>query len=316
MTGSGSSLRGSRVLVTGASGFIGRRLCRRLVAAGARVHGTSRTASVPGAGLAGTSRGDLSDPDFVRGLLDEAEPRLVYHLASRVTGSRDPGAVLPTLRGNLESTVNLLLAVSGTGCRRIVLAGSMEEPEPDGEGGAPLPQSPYAAAKWAASAYARMFHALYETPAVIARLFMAYGPEQHDLRKLVPYVVLSLLRGETPRLSSGARPVDWIYVDDAVEGLLALGTARGVEGRRVDLGSGRLVTVRETVEELARIAGSDSELGFGELPDRPLEAVRRADVRRTRELLGWQAETDLAEGLRRTVEWYREALGSGRLRTP
>jgi nucleoside-diphosphate-sugar epimerase len=222
--------------------------------------------------------------------------------------------VLPTFQANLASTVNLLVAVRDAGCRRLVLAGSMEEPEPDA-GSLPVPASPYAAAKGAASAYARMFHALYGLPVVTARLFMVYGPGQRDLGKLVPHVATSLLRGERPRLSSGRRPVDWIYVDDVVDGLAALATAPGIEGERLDLGSGELVTVREVAERLAAIVRADgaaAELGVGELPDRPLETVRRADVERTRELTGWRPKVSLDEGLRRTYEGYRLERVAGR----
>lgn len=315
MTGEPIGLRGARVLVTGASGFIGRRLCRRLAEAGARVHATSRSGELAGEELEGRSRGDLAEEGFARSLVEEARPELVFHLASRVTGSREPEAVLPTFRANLASTVNLLVAVRDAGCRRLVLAGSMEEAEPGAGGGPAVPASPYAAAKGAASAYARMFHGLYGLPVVTARLFMVYGPGQRDLGKLVPHVTVSLLGGERPRLSSGGRPVDWIYVDDAVAGLAALATAPGIEGERLDLGSGELVTVREVAERLAAIArsaGAAAELGLGELPDRPLETVRRADVERTRELTGWRPAVPLDQGLRRTYEAYRLEREAGR----
>lgn len=311
------SFEGARVLVTGASGFIGARLAARLGELGAEVHGTSRGSELPEEGFASRLRGDLADEGFVRRLVAETRPEIVFHLASAVTGARDPAAVLPTFRANLASTVHLLLAVQEEGCRRLVLAGSMEEPEAESAGEAlPAPASPYAAAKLGAGAYARMFHALWGTPVVSARVFMVYGPGQRDLAKLVPYVTLSLLRGERPALSSGERPVDWVYVDDVVEGLLALAVAPGVEGLRLDLGSGELVTVRAVAEHLAGLAGpagEAAELGLGERPDRPFEQVRRAHVEGTRELTGWRPRVGLSEGLRRTWEHYREALRSGRL---
>ncbi|HSL85027.1 MAG TPA: NAD(P)-dependent oxidoreductase [Thermoanaerobaculia bacterium] len=307
-------LAGARVLVTGASGFLGAARCRRRAGAGARVHGTSRRSELSGGGIEGGLRGDLADAGFAREVVAEAGPEVLFHLASEVTGSREPEAVLPTVRGNLVSAVNVLLAAREAGCRRVVVAGSMEEPEPARNGEPPVPASPYAAAKGAATAYARMFHALWGLPVVTARVFMVYGPAQPDLRKLVPYVTLALLRGEHPRLSSGRRPVDWIYVDDAVEGLVALGTAPGIDGERLDLGSGELVRVREVAERLAAIARRPaSSLGFGELPDRPMEQVRTADVARTRERTGWRPAVSLDEGLGRTVDWYREALEAGRL---
>ncbi len=144
--------------------------------------------------------------------------------------------ILPTFHSNLASTVNLLTMAAETGCRRVVLTGSLAEPDP--KNGELFPSAPYAAAKWASSGYARMFHALYQFPVVIARVFMVYGPAQQDLTKLIPYVTLSLLRGETPKITSGDRLVDWVYVSDVVEGFVALGQAPGIDGETLDLGSG------------------------------------------------------------------------------
>ncbi len=124
------------------------------------------------------------------------------------------------------------MACTEIGCHRIVLAGSLEEPDLD-QGSGP-PSSPYAAAKWASNAYARMFHDLYQTPVVTAKLFMVYGPEQNP-RFLIPHVISSLLEGVAPKVSSGNRSVDWIYVDDVVSGLLAMADAPDIEGGTIDL---------------------------------------------------------------------------------
>lgn len=288
-----------RVLVTGASGFIGARLAVRLLEFGAEVHGVSR-APREGDGLVWHAL-DLADEAAVRPLVERVAPQRIFHLASYVSGSRELDAVLPAFRANLESTVHLLTAATSAGCERIVLTGSLEEPE-DVE--AP-PASPYAAAKGAAASYARMFHALYGTPVVLARLFMVYGPGQKDLNKLIPYVVRTLAAGEEVKLSSGTRPVDWVEVDDVVEGLLRLGAAPGIEGRRIDLGSGELHTVREVVERLYSILAPEASPSFGGIADRPLEQIRRADVEATQALLGWRPSTSLDEGLRRAAEYYR-----------
>ena len=241
-------LAGRRALVTGASGFIGSALCRCLSQAGMEVHGVSRTERAATDSCARWHTYRLDDIEAVRALFKAARPDYVFHLASHVAGSRSIELVLPTFSANLASTVNLLTAATEQGCERILLTGSLEEPDPGPDHA--VPSSPYAAAKFAASAYGRMFHALYNTPVAILRLFMVYGPGQQDLRKLVPYVTLALLKGQTPELSSGARKVDWIYVDDVAAGYLAAATAKGVEGGTIDLGSGRLDTVRTVVEEL------------------------------------------------------------------
>jgi nucleoside-diphosphate-sugar epimerase len=199
--------------------------------------------------------------------------------------------------------VNLLVAAAAAGCRRVVLTGSIEEPN-QGDAAA-VPSSPYAAAKLAATGYGRMFHALYGLDVVILRVFMVYGPGQEDLRKLIPYVILSLLRGEAPSMSSGLRPVDWIYVDDVVAAFVAAAQTKAGGGEVLEVGSGELVTVRELVERLAPLVRADAQLRFDAANDRPLEQVRRADTRRTTELLGWRPQVALADGLRRTVDWYR-----------
>ncbi len=301
---------GRRVLVTGASGFIGRRLTRRLRELGADVEPASRK-SAPQGEEQHWHQVDLADPKAAEHLVAETQPAAAFHLASQVTESRERKVVLPTFHANLASTVYLLDALSEQGCKRIVQAGSLEEPEP----GDPVstPTSPYAAAKWSAGAYARMFHQLWSTPVVLARLFMVYGPEQRDLSKLVPHVVTSLLLGGEPQLGSGKRPVDWVYVDDVVEGLLRLGLAEGVEGLQVDLGSGKLVPVRAVVEQIYAQLAPGKQPPFGGIPDRQMEPVRVARVEETGELMGWTPTVALEDGLARTADWYRRELEAGRL---
>jgi nucleoside-diphosphate-sugar epimerase len=298
---------GQKILVTGASGFIGSHLCRRLVEDQAEVHAIYRTqAPADERGEVRWWQADVSEMSAVRRLFREIQPDVIYHLASHVKGAPNLEHVLPTFHSNLESTVNLLTLAAETGCRRVVLTGSLAEPDPNN--GELFPSAPYAAAKWASSGYARMFHALYQLPVVIARVFMVYGPAQQDLTKLIPYVTLSLLRGETPKISSGERLVDWVYVSDVVEGFVALGQAAGIDGETIDLGSGELVSIREIVQRVASVVDPKASLKFGALPDRPLEPTRLAKTAETSARIGWRPQVSLREGLERTVDWYRTAM--------
>ena len=290
----------SRVVVTGATGFIGSHLVRRLESLGAQVHAVSRRPPDDGR-LWHTA--DLGDADVTGELVRTTRPDVVFHLASAVTGIRDVNLVLPTLQSNLSSTVNLLTAVTGTDTR-VVLAGSIEEPrEAD-----PVPPSPYAAAKWAATGYARMFHGLWDVQVVVLRVAMVYGPNQPDTDKLLPYVTLSLLREQQPRVSSGRRLVDWVYVDDVVDAFVLAAQADDVAGRVVDIGSGTQISIRDTVEMVARRIGSPARPLFGAVPDRPLDRPAVAATEAAAELLGWRASTSLEEGVRRTVAWYAARL--------
>jgi len=292
------------VLLTGASGFIGSHLCRQLLSEGARVHAVSRQPRRSNHENLQWWQVDLADSKSVQELWNKTQPDLVFHLASHVAGARELSKVLPTFYDNLASTVHLLTCASESGCRRIVIANSSEEPlELDG---ITVPCSPYAAAKWSASAYGRMFHALFQTPVVMPRIFMTYGPDQRDENKLVPYVICSLLRGEAPKVSNGTRLADWIFVEDVVEGLLLASITPEIEGIAFDLGSGSLVSVRQIVEEIADILQAGIFPRFGAIPDRPLEQQRAADTAFGKERLAWEPRTTLRVGLEATIAWYRE----------
>jgi nucleoside-diphosphate-sugar epimerase len=300
----GTDWRDAKVLVTGARGFIGSRLSERLATAGAVVHGVSSRAQDGSRSDIEWWKADLADRDAVRHLVSRVSPDVVFHLAGHVTGSQSVEQVQQTFELNLASTVHLLTAATGARRTRVVLTGSMQEPvEADG-----TPPSPYAASKWACGAYARMFHALYQLPVTTARPMMVYGPGQWDVTKLLPFVVLSLLNGQPPSVSSGNRELDWVFVDDVVDGLMIVARADGIDGRTVDLGSGTLTTIRDFIEQLVAVVETDVPVRFGAIPDRPLERPRAARTEETRRLIGWQATTSLDEGLRQTVAWYRQRL--------
>jgi nucleoside-diphosphate-sugar epimerase len=241
----------------------------------------------------------------VQKLFDEIRPDIVVHLAGQVTAAPDLRLVVPTFQSLLGSTLNVLVAATTSGCQRIVTTGSLTEPlATDSE---PIPSSPYAAAKWSSTGYARMFHSLYQTPVVVVRPFMTYGPGQHKT-KIIPYVINSLLRGNAPSLSSGAWAADWVYVDDVVDGFILAATRAGIDGRDVDFGSGTLTSIRDVVTSIVEHIDAPIEPQFGALPDRPCEQTRIADVVDAKATLGWSATTSLDEGLAATIQWHRVQL--------
>jgi UDP-glucose 4-epimerase len=302
-----------RVVVTGASGFIGSHLRRVLRERAAEVHCVSRYQ--PSSTLESEQwwQVDLTDLESTRRLLRSVEPEIVFNLAGEVRGARDLDGLLPTLAGNLHTALNAMVASAEIGPIRFVHCASMEEPGTD----EPLaaPGHPYAASKVAASSYGRMFAALYGLQVVLLRIFMVYGPAETEERHLVPSTILALLRGEAPQLGSGRRRIDWVYVGDVADALVAAGLADDLAGQTIDIGSGERTSVREVVERITALLAPSIEPRFGDVPDRALEHERVADVERTRNMLGWTSSTSLDDGLARTVEWYRAQSEAGRLAT-
>ena len=275
----------------------------RLAKLGAEVHGVSRT-TMPERDEDGIRwwQGDFADLAEARRVVAAVEPDLIFHLSGLVTGRTDRELVVPTMESLLVSTVNALVVASEESCGRVVLVGSMDEPDAAGVED-PVPASPYATAKWASVAYGRMFHRVYDTPVVIARTYMTYGPGQRA-SKLVPHVILSLLRNESPELANGERVADWVYIDDVIDGFVAVAGAPGVEGRTFDLGSGIPRSNRSVVEEIVALIGSEVEPSYGAIPARTSEPERVAIPNDSKAVLGWEANTTLREGLERTVRWY------------
>jgi nucleoside-diphosphate-sugar epimerase len=234
----------------------------------------------------------------VKKVISTVKPDYIFHLSGFVNGLRDVNYVPVAFNSLLASTVNILTVATQAGCERVVLTGSQEEPEKEKS----FPGSPYAAAKWACRSYAKMFDKLYGISVLNPRIFMVYGPEQKDYRKLIPYVILSLLNNETPKLTNGTRPVDWIYVEDVVDALIQGAVSDLTIDMPFDIGSGIQITVKEIVEKIVSIMGSEIRPTFGYHAPRPFERIVSADINNT--IL--RPKVEIVEGLTRTIAWYKE----------
>jgi len=292
----------SRVLVTGATGFVGRHTLAPLAERGFEVHAVARR---PGTGpLATWHELDLlrDDPGP---LLARLRPTHLLHLAWNV---EPPGYwhSAENLRW-LEASLRLLRAFARADGRRAVAAGTCAEYDWSAalcdEAETPLaPGTLYGTAKDAlrrvASAYAR------EAGLSLAwgRIFFCYGPDEHPSR-LVASVARALARGEEAPCTEGRQVRDFLHVADVAEAFVAL--VASDLGGAVNVGSGDGVPVREVVERLAAAAGRPDLLRVGALPSRPDEApVVVAGVRRLAEL-GWAPRIDLDAGLADTLAWWR-----------
>lgn len=295
------SLAHRRVLVTGATGFLGAHLVRALAGGGARVFAVARRRSP---GVPDSIQADLADSAAVREVLAASAPDLVYHLAAHAWAPPRLDLVQPTFRSGPVTLVNLLVALAESGRRpRIVMPGSQNEPLP---GSGEPPASPYAAAKAAEGLYCDLFERVFGLPFVRLRLFPAYGPGQHP-DKLIPSVARALLRGESPVIGNPDLSLDWVYVDDAVEALVAAGTSDADDAGPIDVGTGAATALRDVAGMIADLVGGPGRPSFAATAERPLERSLAADTAAAERLLGWRARTPIREGLARTVAGLREA---------
>jgi UDP-glucose 4-epimerase len=305
------SYRQMTVLITGASGFLGSHLLERLASAGARLHLISR--SPPPKGVPGCwYQQDLNDFCGTEELIRHIEPELIFHLTSGSRGGPELDKVLPTFRNDLACAVNCMVAATNVRCRRMIITGSLEEPDERSpfpfQSPASISLTPYAIAKHATRMYASLFFATYKLPLVTLIPFMTYGPRQKPF-KIVPYTILTLLAGEQPRLSSGKRLVDWIYVDDMIDCFMAAGTAPGIEGKIFEVGSSELVSITSMANLIAELIPGSQKILFGAEPDRGHNRV--ANISLAAQYLSWRPRTLLRQGLEATIHWYRRTAANG-----
>jgi nucleoside-diphosphate-sugar epimerase len=253
---------------------------------------------------------DLRDAGVVRTIVAEAAPQIVFHLAA--VGATDPG-VDPglALAVNAGGTLHLLDALVGQDVRRVVIVGTCYEYGAREAVEGLDPFNAYAASKVAAWAFGRMYWRMHGLPVVITRLFQVYGPGQPD-HTLVPAAILAALAGADLPMTPGEQERDFIYVNDVVDGLLVTADATGIEGQSLDLGTGRVHTLRRVVEHIWSMAGAQGQILPGALRYRPSEVMHlMADADRTARLTGWRATTSLESGLRRTLQAISSSIPQG-----
>jgi len=299
-----------RVLVTGASGFIGRRALIELVARGFEVHAVARIPPAPSPANVHWHRADLLQAASRRALLAEVDAGDLLHLAWYA----EPGAFWMARENAawVAATVCLVDEFAAAGGRRAVLAGTCGEydwsaEQPLHEDALLRPATFYGVCK---DATRRVVEDLAERVGVSlawARVFFLYGPGENE-RRLVSGVAKRLVSGERAQTSAGTQRRDFLHVDDVANAFAALLDCE-VTGV-LNIASGESVTVRSVVDEVAQAAGRPDLLDIGALPPRasdPDEIV--ADVTRLREEVGFTPAWTLADGVRQTVAWWRDQAG-------
>ena len=298
-------------LITGAAGFLGAALANGLAQAGHTVRGLDDLSAGDPARLLTTvhfTRGDVNDRPKLWTLLQGVN--CVYHLAARVSVAesvlypREYNAV------NVGGTVSVMEAMRDVGVRRVVLVSSgavygEQSKQPLSEDLIPEPASPYAVSKLAAEYYVRTIGQLWGIETVALRVFNAYGPGQAlpaAHAPVVPQFLLEALSGASLVVhGDGTQTRDYVYVDDVVNAMVAAATARDVNRRVINVGSGRETRVTDLIAEVQKAAACQVDAIYNR---RESGGVSRmcADITLAARLLGFHPRVSLADGLRLMME--------------
>jgi nucleoside-diphosphate-sugar epimerase len=309
-----AALEGRRVLITGASGFVGSHAVDRLLRHGAQVFAvTSSVSSAEPRRLTGVLddivllEGNLTDPSSLADVVTRARPELVLHLAAFTHVGKSFIRIDENIQTNIQGTVNLLLALKGDFERLVyVSSGDVygDVPVPFTEDGPVRPVSPYATAKYAAERFCRMYHDAYAWPIVCLRPFNIYGPRQSTDR-IIPELILSALRGRDLKMTQGHQTREFTYVEEAAEVLVQTLVRPGVVGEVINIGRGEEVAIREVASTVLGLMNNPVRALFGELENRPNEIWRMfGDNSKARALLDWSPRVTLEDGLTTTIEWF------------
>lgn len=317
------NLSGSRVLVTGAGGFIGSDLVGQLVRQGAAVRAFLRYTSRADLGLlrylpdevqdsVDFVFGDLRDPDAI----DQAAQGmdLVFHLGALISIPYSYLHPVEVVQSNVIGTLNVLQACRRYGCRLVhtstseVYGTALRVPIDEDH---PLQgQSPYSASKIGADQLVESYYRAFDVQAVTVRPFNTYGPGQ-SARAVIPTIITQALTCDAIHLGNLDTRRDFTYLTDTVDGFIRAGLSEEAIGQTINLGMGEDISIGELVSLILDLVGREVQVVVDEDRLRPAKSeVMRliSDNRKAHQVLGWQPEVGLREGLGLTIDWIREHL--------
>lgn len=307
-----------RYLVTGGAGFIGSHLCRHLVLQGAFVRILDNLSTGKKSNLADILNsvefieGDMGDEQTARRCMQGID--IVFHqgaLPSVPRSVENPGA---THRNCVDATFTLLNAARNAKVKRFIYAASSsaygDSPTlPKTESMAPNPLSPYAAAKLFGEYYCSVFSKVYGLETVSLRYFNVFGPCQDPKSQYaaaIPAFITSILNDRPPTIyGDGEQSRDFTYVENVVQANLLAAKAPKTAGEVINIACGQRITLNEVVRLINHITGKNIHPTYA--PPRPGDVRHSlADIRKAKEQLGYEPVVPFEEGLRRTIEWYKQ----------
>ena len=304
-------------MVTGGAGFIGSHIASALISSGARVRilddlSTGHRENIEEiGGDVDFIEGSVADDELLNRALEGVE--LVFHEAAIPSVPRSVEAPRQTHIASVDGTFSLLVAARDRGVRRVVYAASSsaygDQPTlPKSEQMLPDPLSPYAVAKLVGEYYCQVFTRVYGLETVSLRYFNVFGPRQDpgsQYSGVVSRFISALLSNERPVIyGDGEQSRDFTYIDNVVFANLNAASAKDASGKVINVANGERITLNQLLAELKDLTGKQDVTA--EYLEPRVGDVRHslADITMAQELLGYESQVDLREGLRRTIDWW------------
>lgn len=310
------------ILITGGAGFIGSHLAKIYAAEGNHVYVVDNLITGNKSNLKGL---DEKRVTFIEknvaeyDLLEVPGVDIAYNLASPASPIQYKKHPVETLRANAEGSYRLLEFARAGNAKRVVLASTsevygdpLEHPQKESYWGNVNPageRSCYDEAKRYAEAITMTYFMKYNVPVRIARIFNTYGPnmEHNDGRVVSNFITQSIAGRPITIYGDGTQTRSFCYVSDMVRGLRALGETDGIDGEIINLGNPNEKTVKELAEIVRDMTGSTSEITLNPIgADDPKK--RKPDITKAKEMVQWEPQISLEEGLEKTIEYFRNTV--------
>ncbi len=318
-------IKNRKVLVTGATGFIGSHLVQRLIKEGASVRALAHYRSDPNLNnleylskneldRVEILKGNIEDPYFVKHIVEGCE--IVFHLAALIAIPYSYIAPSSYVATNIQGTLNVLEACRSEGVLRLIHTSTSEcygtaLYTPIDESHLLQAQSPYSATKISADKLVESYYSSYSLPVITIRPFNTYGPRQ-SARAVIPTIIGQLL-GDSKSIKLGSiSPIrDLTYVQDTVNGFVCASVSENICGEVINLGTGNGISIGDLVGEIMNITGREKPI----ITDKQRTRPEKSEVYnlisnniKAKQLLSWQPIISLDKGLGLTIEYYKDNL--------
>jgi CDP-glucose 4,6-dehydratase len=309
--------QGKKVLITGASGFVGLHLIKKLAEEGAAIITFSKS-KIPNLGKGIIAElGSVTNFSKLNSVIKKNRIAFIFHLAAQPLVEVGQVNPLSTFEVNIKGTWNLLEAAKEANVQKIIVASTAhvygDNPDvPYKEEYYPQPSRPYETSKACADLLSQVYADTYGLPIEIPRFVNIYGPGDSNVSRLIPKIISSILEGKNPKIWDAGTVRDFLYIDDAVDAYLALAEKdlpKTKRGRVINFGTGRPINIVELAKKIIEI----SEIPTVKLVKEPPPEDRSSEIKeqyvsiaKANRELNWFPKIDLDEGLKRTYIWYKE----------